>query len=738
MFRRNMKAGACTSNIPVYREGQKIDTYICQYEIMVAAFLAHRFAPSSRGLKRAEKLPANDVRTFRRRPPDTSHPTTRPTNDDDEVHNNYHPMGNDDTKNNNKNNNGDSILKDSDTHPWRNRASATGHRRKPFRAMAFLTSVAADLDVIMDWIFFHEVMKNDRAYREEYKNTYNTNNNNNNIGDDDATKLPYLIPPFLIYITFTSCIIGTVMWIILATDGRIAAPILRRLGIDKLSIGITLFLCVILEDIPQVVLTFIIEDYYEEDNISTIAVCNVMASLYDTLIKLAEAIDERHDMVETGAWCKHSIPEAHSDTISAVVTLCSGTPPTTTVQHIQDTVPFEHSNDIMKSTKTLALATTPLPSLRFMSASLDGTVRLWHSSHRTDVPGYAVIDTMCSRTYQGIENSGVTCLALLGEMKDMSDPTTMKPHISNSNSSHFLMGQQNGTIQLWCIENCEQHLQEYHLPSCSAVTGIAVVKVGEIFAAAYQNGFAHLWNAWSGVCLARYSGHNATIRTVCAMGDGEQFVTGSDDRTLRLWNISSISNLAALSSTSTTQSRSEGYHNLSCLSAPSDEVPKQFRSPIVDNEERVAIEIYQGHSEAILSVACMECGTMFVSGSMDCTARLWEINSGACLQTFVGHSAGVGSVAAVDEVTLLTGSIDTTLKLWDALRGTCLRTYWGHTSIVTGVSVTDDDTTFVTSSVDRTINIWVLTALPSEIDPHKTIDNVFDTSESCCRGYEPE
>jgi WD40 repeat protein len=681
---------------------------------MVTAFLAHRFAPSSRGLKRAEKLPAKDFRAFGRRRDPTD--TTQPTND--EIRSDYHQMQNDDI------NNGDSILKD-DKHPWSNRASATGHRRKPFRAMAFLTSVAADLDVIMDWIFFHEVLKKDLGYREEYANS-----------GSNEKKLPYLIPPVLIFITLATCIIGTVMWIILATDGRIAAPILRRLGIDKLSIGITLFLCVILEDIPQVVLTFLIEDYYEEDDLSTIAVCNVMASLYDTLIKLAEAIDERHDMVETGAWCKHSIPEAHSDTISAVVTLCSS--PQNVIPNSDIKVSSTLANQkYIKSTRTLALATTQLPSLCFMTASLDGTVRLWNSNNRTDVPGYSVTDTVCSRTYKGIGNCSVTCLALLGEMKRSSDPNTIKPHMSNSNSSHFLSGYQNGTVQLWCIENCDNYVQAYQLPSCSPVTGLAVVKVGEIFAAAYQNGSAHLWHAWSGVCLARYSGHSATVRAMCAMGDGEQFVTGSDDRTLRLWNISSVSNLASPLSTPT-RSRCEGDQSASCLSAPSDEVPKQSQSHSIEHEEHVANEIYQGHSEAILSVACMECGTMFVSGSMDRTARLWEVNSGACLQTFVGHSAGVSSVAAIDEVTLLTGSIDTTLKLWDALRGTCLRTYWGHTSIVTGVSVTDDDTTFVTSSVDRTINIWVLTALPADIDPHKTIDNVFDTSEGCCRGYEPE
>ena len=714
---------------------------------MVAAFLAHHFAPSSRGLKRAEKkmpLPtavAHTGRTIRRRPDGT----TPPHATHNEIVSHYHQMPNDNgdikhiDQNDNNNNTGDGILKD-EVHPWRNRASATGHRRKPFRAMAFLTSVAADLDVIMDWVFFHEVVKQDRAYRNEYQNA-----NHGAANDSDGT-LPYLIPPFLIYITLTSCIIGTMMWIVLATDGRIAAPLLRRLGVDKLSIGITLFLCVILEDIPQVVLTFLIEDYYEEDDLSTIAVCNVMASLYDTLIKLAEAIDERHDMVETGAWCKHSIPEAHSDTISAVVTLCCNT--TTTLNSGTNNKITNHESSqhqqYMKSTRTLSLVATQLPSLRFMTASLDGTVRLWHSSNRTDALGYTVTDTVCSRVYEEVGKSGVTCLALLGEMKHFSDTTNVKPHISNSNSSHFLLGQQNGTVLLWSIENCEDHLYEYYQPSCSSVTGLAVVKGGEIFVATYQNGSAHLWNVWSGVCLARYSGHNATIRTVCAMGDGEQFVTGSDDRTLRLWNISSLQSINSVPNTNKNSPRSmlsrrDDYLNLCCSAAPSDEkMATHPTNSYRDTEERVANEIYQGHSDAIISVACMECGTMFVSGSMDNTARLWEVDSGSCLQIFTGHSAGVSSVAAVDEVTLLTGSIDTTIKLWDALRGTCLRTYWGHTSIVTGVSVTDDDTTFVTSSVDRTINIWVLTALPAEIDPHNLTENVLDTSEGCCRGYEPE
>jgi WD40 repeat protein len=714
---------------------------------MVLAFLAHRFAPSSRGLKRAEKKSTNDFRRVLqrkggRRPSEVN-------NDDDGTDSDYHHMPNDDDNNNNS----DSIVKE-ENHPWRRHPTlATGHRRKPFRAMALLTSVAADLDVIADWIFIYGTMKNDREYRRAWAQN---SNNNNTAGNTTDGSLPYLIPPILLNLTFISCIVGTLMWIILATDGRVAAPLLRRLGIDKLSMGITLFLCVVLEDIPQVVLTFLIEDYYEEDQLSTIAVCNVMASLYDTLIKLAEAIDERNDMVETGAWCKHSISHAHTDTVSAIVTLL---PPTNCDVTATSLLRNNNNNNAsqptwnnlqhMRSTRTLA--TTPLPSLRFLSASLDGTMRMWaniNNHHRVDSFGYMVHDTVCLRTYGGVDSSSVTCLALLGEAPSCSSSQQhpiLQSHISNSNSSHFLSGHQNGSVQLWHVDNSKEHVCEFQVATTtnSPVSGIAVVQVGILFVAAYHNGTSCLWNAWSGACLARYGGHTAMIRTICAMGDGQHFVTGSNDRTLRLWNVRSVlhqqpETSSTTESMSSTSSIGKNVGTLSFTSAPSDE--QRIQSPNTEPipEESVAVEIYQGHGDAVLAVAHMECGTMFVSGSLDCTARLWEINSGVCLQIFSGHSAGVSAVAAIDEVTLLTGSLDTTLKVWDALRGVCLRTYWGHTAVVTGISVTDDDTTFVTSSADRSINIWVLTALPTENDPSKTLDNMLEVNDGCCRGYEPE
>lgn len=768
---------------------------------MVVAVLANRFAPSSRGLKRAERAEGRPQPGGGRRRTRFGAPAAtirvRPVDTNANCYYPFPPLSSEEQKKNTRNNNtsaaaattahqphpkdndnddpriheqeGDGIFviqNNNDPHhyqhqfldpspPWQHRrvtqfSAATGHRRKPFRAMACLTSLASDLDVIFDWIFFYDVSQRDGAYRHEWQEQHTIDDESGvqqeqdqQFAEDDS--LPYLIPPILIRFVLISCILGTVMWFILATDGRVAAPLLRWLGIDKLSLGVILFLCVILEDIPQVILTFLIEDYYEEDYLSTFAVCNVMASLYDGLIKIAEAIDERNDLVETGVWCKHSMEAAHSDTITAVVTLEQPLPNITTPHHPEyDNWEQRHSSVYKRGTPMPLSSLGTVPLVRFLTASLDGTIVLWDSRNRYEststtphltATSLALPESVhCIRRFTSHDSSGVNCLALLGQPYD-SD-ASIKSHASNSDNSHFLSGCQNGKVRLWNIDS--EECERCFVGSACPVACIAVVKAGTVFATGHQDGTTRVWNAWSGACLALYRGHRGSIRSMCAMGDGAQFVTGSDDGTCRLWRWLSdhpthLPAVAALSINSYNTS------NTADLLAPSLELANLSLEPAVPMIEMGSChEIFQGHSDAILSVACMECGTMFVSGSLDRTARLWSVETGACMQIFSGHSAGVSSVAAIDEVTLLTGSHDTSVKVWDALRGVCLRTYTGHSAVVTGISVTDDDTTFVTTSADRTIKLWVLTALPTDQLPTRAFDQVLDINDGMCRGFDPD
>ena len=89
-----------------------------------------------------------------------------------------------------------------------------------------------------------------------------------------------------------------------------------------------------------------------------------------------------------------------------------------------------------------------------------------------------------------------------------------------------------------------------------------------------------------------------------------------------------------------------------------------------------------------------------VSGSGDRTLMVWDVSTGACLQTLRGHrgaargrrpvepcvdrsstprGAQVWCVAALPDGRVVSGSGDRTLKVWDVSRGRLVRTLRGHT-----------------------------------------------------------
>jgi WD40 repeat protein len=89
--------------------------------------------------------------------------------------------------------------------------------------------------------------------------------------------------------------------------------------------------------------------------------------------------------------------------------------------------------------------------------------------------------------------------------------------------------------------------------------------------------------------------------------DGKQVVSGSYDKTVRLW----------------------------------------------DAATGAALQRLEGHSSSVTSVAFSPDGRQVVSGSHDETMRLWDAATGAALQRLEGHSSSVTSVAFLPDGNLL-------------------------------------------------------------------------------------
>jgi WD40 repeat protein len=76
----------------------------------------------------------------------------------------------------------------------------------------------------------------------------------------------------------------------------------------------------------------------------------------------------------------------------------------------------------------------------------------------------------------------------------------------------------------------------------------------------------------------------------------------------------------------------------------------------------------------------------FVSGGCDAAAKLWDVRTGRCMQTFSGHESDINAVAFFPNYQAFgTGSDDATCRLFDIRADQELLIY-SHESIVCGIT----------------------------------------------------
>ena len=82
--------------------------------------------------------------------------------------------------------------------------------------------------------------------------------------------------------------------------------------------------------------------------------------------------------------------------------------------------------------------------------------------------------------------------------------------------------------------------------------------------------------------------------------------------------------------------------------------------------------VLSGHTGTTTSLAFSLDGTLLVSGSLDRTIKLWDVQTGGVIKTLCGHKHWVYCVSiSADSTMIASGSGDTTIHLWDIQTGEC-------------------------------------------------------------------
>ncbi|MEH2440508.1 MAG: hypothetical protein V7K16_09440 [Nostoc sp.] len=199
-------------------------------------------------------------------------------------------------------------------------------------------------------------------------------------------------------------------------------------------------------------------------------------------------------------------------------------------------------------------------------------------------------------------------------------------------------------------------------------------------------------------------GHSKYVNSVAFRPDGKTLASGSDDWTIKLWDVDTGREIYTLGSG---QVYSVAFSPDGKTLASGGE---ECGIKLWDLGTGRKIYTLQGHSNSIYSVAFSPDGKTLSSGSSDKTIKLWDITTGGQIRTFQGHFDSVHSVAfSPDGKILASGSHDKTIKLWDVTTGGQIRTFQGHSDWVRSVVFSPDGKTLASGSDDKTIKLWDMT-----------------------------
>jgi eukaryotic-like serine/threonine-protein kinase len=214
-------------------------------------------------------------------------------------------------------------------------------------------------------------------------------------------------------------------------------------------------------------------------------------------------------------------------------------------------------------------------------------------------------------------------------------------------------------------------------------------------------------------------GHIGTVSSVAFSADGKRIVSGSYDRTVKVWDAQTGQEKLTLKghtrAVSSVAFSADGKRVVSG-SWGRDEQGKLLPGEVKvwDAQTRQEVLTLQGHTYPANSVAYSADGKRIVSGGRGFDQKtgevwgelkVWDAQTGQEALTLKGHTSEVTSVAfSADGRRIVSGSDDQTVKVWDRRQEEF--TLKGHAAKVTSVCFSPDGKHIVSGSDDRTVKVW--------------------------------
>jgi WD40 repeat protein len=230
-----------------------------------------------------------------------------------------------------------------------------------------------------------------------------------------------------------------------------------------------------------------------------------------------------------------------------------------------------------------------------------------------------------------------------------------------------------------------------------AVNAVAVAPDGRTALSGSNDYTLKLWDVMAGKELRTFTGHGLEVSTVAFAPDGRTALSAGHGETPKRWDVATGKQLGFFVDAAHINTIAFAPDGRAAFSGGYDGL--KLWDLASGRAARTSI------GSAVIGIAFSPDGRTALLGGE--TLRLWDVAAARTLRTFTGHASTVWAVAfAPDGRTALSGGQDRTLKLWNVATGKELRTFTGHTSKVGAVAFAPDGRTALSGSDDGTLMLW--------------------------------